>query len=230
MQSREIISVSFRLFIITAVTTLCLALVNSMTAGVIKANAEKAQHEAQKEVLPAALEFKKTEASEKNIPEGTKNGVRIESLNVGIANGNGVGYIATMISNAGYGGDIKVMVGIDSDGSVTKVKILQSSETAGLGQNASKPEFINQFNGKSGSLSVVKNKAADGENGEIAAISGATVTSRAVTSCVNAALELVGSKSEQGMDASAAAAVDEKVKQVEEETNKQLNGEGANGQ
>lgn len=230
MQSREIISVSFRLFIITAVTTLCLALVNSMTAGVIKANAEKAQLEAQKEVLPAALEFKKTEASEKNIPEGTKKGVRIESLNVGIANGNGVGYIATMISNAGYGGDIKVMVGIDSDGSVTKVKILQSSETAGLGQNASKPEFINQFNGKSGSLSVVKNKAADGENGEIAAISGATVTSRAVTSCVNAALELVGSKSEQGMDASAAAAVDEKVKQVEEETNKQLNGEGANGQ
>lgn len=230
MQSREIISVSFRLFIITAVTTLCLALVNSMTAGVIKANAEKAQLEAQKEVLLAALEFKKTEASEKNIPEGTKNGVRIESLNVGIANGNGVGYIATMISNAGYGGDIKVMVGIDSDGSVTKVKILQSSETAGLGQNASKPEFINQFNGKSGSLSVVKNKAADGENGEIAAISGATVTSRAVTSCVNAALELVGSKSEQGMDASAAAAVDEKVKQVEEETNKQLNGEGANGQ
>lgn len=230
MQSREIISVAFRLFIITAVTTLCLALVNSMTAGVIKANAEKAQLEAQKEVLPAALEFKKTEASEKNIPEGTKNGVRIESLNVGIANGNGVGYIATMISNAGYGGDIKVMVGIDSDGSVTKVKILQSSETAGLGQNASKPEFINQFNGKSGSLSVVKNKAADGENGEIAAISVATVTSRAVTSCVNAALELVGSKSEQGMDASAAAAVDEKVKQVEEETNKQLNGEGANGQ
>lgn len=230
MQSREIISVSFRLFIITAVTTLCLALVNSMTAGVIKANAEKAQLEAQKEVLPDALEFKKTEASEKNIPEGTKNGVRVESLNVGIANGNGVGYIATMISNAGYGGDIKVMVGIDSDGSVTKVKILQSSETAGLGQNASKPEFINQFNGKSGSLSVVKNKAADGENGEIAAISGATVTSRAVTSCVNAALELVGSKSEQGMDASAAAAVDEKVKQVEEETNKQLNREGANGQ
>ena len=230
MQSREIISVAFRLFIITAVTTLCLALVNSMTAGVIKANAEKAQLEAQKEVLPAALEFKKTEASEKNIPEGTKNGVRIESLNVGIANGNGVGYIATMISNAGYGGDIKVMVGIDSDGSVTKVKILQSSETAGLGQNASKPEFINQFNGKSGGLSVVKNKAADGENGEIAAISGATVTSRAVKSCVNAALELVGSKSEQGMDASAAAAVDEKVKQVEEETNKQLNGEGANGQ
>ena len=230
MQSKEIISVAFRLFIITAVTTLCLALVNSMTAGVIKANAEKAQLEAQKEVLPATLEFKKTEASEKNIPEGTKNGVRIESLNVGIANGNGVGYIATMISNAGYGGDLKGLVGIDSDGSVTKVKILQSSETAGLGQNASKPEFINQFNGKSGSLSVVKNKAADGENGEIAAISGATVTSRAVTSCVNAALELVGSKSEQGMDASAAAAVDEKVKQVEEETNKQLNGEGANGQ
>ena len=230
MQSREIISVAFRLFIITAVTTLCLALVNSMTAGVIKANAEKTQLEAQKEVLPDALEFKKTEASEKNIPEGTKNGVRIESLNVGIANGNGVGYIATMISNAGYGGDIKVMVGIDSNGGVTKVKILQSSETAGLGQNASKPEFIDQFNGKSGRLSVVKNKAADGENGEIAAISGATVTSRAVTSCVNAALELVGSKSEQGMDASAAAAVDEKVKQVEEETNKQLNGEGANGQ
>ena len=103
MQSREIISVAFRLFIITAVTTLCLALVNSMTAGVIKANAEKAQLEAQKEVLPAALEFKKTEASEKNIPEGTKNGVRIESLNVGIANGNGVGYIATMISTTPSG-------------------------------------------------------------------------------------------------------------------------------
>lgn len=227
MLNRETLTISLKLFVITAVTALCLAAVNNMTADVIKDNAEKTQMAAQAEVLPDAKEFKKTEASEKDIPKGSENGVRIESLHVGTADGNGVGYVATMISNAGYGGDIKVMVGVDSNGKVTKAKILQSSETAGLGQNASKPEFIGQYDGGGGEFSVVKNKAANAEKGEVAAISGATVTSRAVTSCVNAALELVKSKSEHGMDATAAAAVDEKVKEIEKETDKQINGEGA---
>lgn len=228
MLNKETLIISLKLFLITAITALCLAAVNALTADVIKTNAEKRNMAAQAEVLPSAKEFKKAEASEKDIPEGIKNGVRPESLSIGIAeDGTGAGYVATMISNAGYGGDIKVMVGIDGNGRVTRVKILESSETAGLGQNASKTEFIGQYEGGASAFSVVKNRAANKENGEVAAISGATVTSKAVTSCVNAALELIRSKSESGMDVSKAAAVDEKLKEIEKETDKQINGEGA---
>ena len=62
-------------------------------------------------------------------------------------------------------------------------------ETAGLGQKATLPEFYEQFKGKGTKLSVKKGGGA-GEN-EIDAISGATITSTAVTNVVNAATEFV---------------------------------------
>ncbi len=227
MLNKDTLTVSLKLFIITAVAALCLAVANTVTAPVIARNAKAAENEAMREVLPDADDFKKSDFTEGDIPDGAKSGVHIEALNVGLSGGSGIGYVVTAVSNAGYGGDIKVMVGLDNSLKVTHAKIMEASETAGLGANASKPSFIGQFDGKGGKLSVVKGKTE--KDDEISAISGATITSRAVTSCINAALELVTSKTEKGFDSDKTAAVNEKLEETKKATDEQINGGAAEG-
>ena len=88
-------------------------------------------------------------------------------------------------SAKGYVGDVTVMVGIGADGKVTGIEILSHDETPGLGANSTKPEFKNRFVGKSGVLMVSKT-SNEGQN--VQAITAATITSKAVTSAVNASL------------------------------------------
>ena len=221
MKNKEIVSVALKLFVITAVATLCLAVVNKVTAPVIAENALKTETEAKMEVLSAAKEFKKLSFSETDTPTAAENGVRIEEFNLGLDGDTGVGYVITAVSNAGYGGDVKVMIGLDNELKVVRAKILESSETAGLGANASKPEFINQYVGKGGGLNVVKG-AASADN-EISAIASATVTSRAVTSCVNGAVELMETKLAGGFTPNTVTEVNEKVEETKKATEDQLN-------
>ncbi len=216
----SILSITLRLFIITAAAALCLAAVNMITSPIIEANTLKTQTEAKMEVLPKAKEFKKLNFAESDIPVGTENGVRIEEFSIGLDGKESVGYVVTSVSANGYGGDVKVMVGLDLDLKIENVKIIEASETPGLGGNASKPEFIGQFTGKSGGLEVVKGKS--GGDGEISAISSATVTSRAVTSAVNAAVELLESKIEAGFTPTSVTDTSEKQKEIEEKTKEQI--------
>ena len=228
MLNKTTVTISIKLFIITAVAALCLAFVNTVTAPIILENSQKNDVKAQKEVLPEATAFKKGDFSENDTPIAAENGVRIESFNVGLADNYGVGYVVTVVSSLGYGGDIRVMIGLDNNLCVTKAKILQSSETAGLGANASKPKFIDQYIGKTNPIYVVKN-AVPGDD-EVLAISGATITSKAVTSCVNAAVELVSSKLEQGFTADTAAAVNEKLEETKKATDIQINADSTNAE
>ena len=97
------------------------------------------------------------------------------------------GYIITT-SAKGYGGDVKVMTAISPDKKIIGINILSAAdETPGLGQNATKPGFYEQFIGKTAGVTVVKNGAKDNE---IKAVTGATITSRAVTTAVNEAFEI----------------------------------------
>lgn len=92
-------------------------------------------------------------------------------------------------SAKGYGGDVSVMTAVDLEGNILAVDILDvSGETPGLGQNAAKESFYSQFAGKKNEITVVKN-GADEDSGEINAVTGATISSKAVTSAVNKALE-----------------------------------------
>ncbi len=215
MFNKESIVTSLKLFIITAVAALCLAVVNKITLPVITANNAAREVSAQQEVLPAE-DFISIE-----VPEVKADGVTIEKMSAGswVKNGSGIaGYVVTAVSNAGYGGDIKVMIGIDNALRVTKIKILESSETAGLGANASKPEFSDQFVGADSTLTVVKGKA---EKNEISAISSATITSKAVTSCVNAALEAVKLKRGDSKVEETA----QKLEEIKQETESQISEE-----
>lgn len=99
-----------------------------------------------------------------------------------------IGYAITVTCSEGYSGDITLMVGIAGDGTVNGIDFLTLSETAGLGMNAKEPEFAGQFANKNvESFSVTKDSAKS--DSDIEAISAATITSKAVTKAVNAALQ-----------------------------------------
>ena len=102
-------------------------------------------------------------------------------------NGNIIGYAITVTSKEGYGGDITFTVGFNKEGIVTGVSILSISETAGLGMNAKEKSFLDKYVGKSGGNFVVNKDNKDNLPNEIDAISGATITTRAITKGVNAA-------------------------------------------
>ena len=105
-----------------------------------------------------------------------------------INGGKTAAYIITE-SSKGYGGDVSVMTAIKPDGTVAGVAILDvSGETPGLGQNAAKESFFSQYIGLKKGVSVLKN-GAKAENNEVDAVTGATITSTAVTRAVNKALD-----------------------------------------
>ncbi len=101
--------------------------------------------------------------------------------------GETVGYVLNVTSHSGYGGDIEISVGILNDGTISGIEMLSINETAGLGMKADEAEFKDQFKDKNvEKFSYTKNGAS--ADNEIDAISGATITTSAVTDAVNSAL------------------------------------------
>ena len=88
------------------------------------------------------------------------------------------------VATAGYGGTFLVTVGVAPDGTITGVSVGENEETVGLGKNAEKPEFTSQFIMINGQGQLVKSGAS---GNQIDALTGATITSQAVTDAVNEA-------------------------------------------
>ncbi|MDD7403154.1 MAG: RnfABCDGE type electron transport complex subunit G [Butyribacter sp.] len=108
------------------------------------------------------------------------------------------GYVATC-TGKGYGGAVKLALGIDAEGTVKGIQITDcSNETPGLGQNSSSAEWNGQYLNMNTSqeITVVKDGTGSQKDGKINAISGATITSSAVTRAVNSVLLFVASLSE----------------------------------
>ena len=188
---------ALKLVIITVVAGLVLGAVYGITKGPIADQEAKAQMEAYKTVFPKASDFKEVDgfseeaaskiiAANENPIEGHDSDVISSAVEAVDASGEALGYIFNITTSKGYGGDIQLTVGIQSDGTVTGVSFLSLSETAGLGMKAKDPKFYNQYKGKKAEKFVVSKDGGDGE--QIDAISGATITSRAVTGAVNVAL------------------------------------------
>lgn len=185
MKTSNPVKLAFVLFLITAIVTFALAFVNGLTAPIIAANNEKKVTEAQQAVLDAD-DFRNTDVDLDSISL-SETGVLINDVKQGFSENKLAGYVVTATCSEGYGGDIQVMVGITKDYEVNKIEILSLSETPGLGANAQKDTFKEQYSGKTSGITVKKGGGASGN--EIDAISGATITSKAVTKAVNAALE-----------------------------------------
>jgi len=171
---KYVLRLALTLLTITAVVAAVLAGVNSITAPAIeKLTAEKTQL-AIEAVLPGggeAVDFPETALVSKVYASDS-------------------GY-AVEVTPGGFDNTITMMVGVDKAGSVLGISIISHTETAGLGAVAAAgtpagEAFRGQFVGASGSVSVTK------DGGEMDAITGATITSRAICVGVNAALEVVG--------------------------------------
>lgn len=183
---KDMIKLGLNLLIISAVAALLLALTNSVTAGTIAQRSEQANAEARKLVLDSAETFEEV----KDVKTDNSKGIEVaEIYEAKDASGNTVGYTLKVLPS-GYGGQIELMVGIDSANSqVSGINVVSNSETAGLGAKSTDPEFSDQYKGKPlEELSVLKN-GTPGDT-EIKAISGATITSTAVTNGVDAAIEV----------------------------------------
>ncbi|PKM63380.1 MAG: electron transporter RnfG [Firmicutes bacterium HGW-Firmicutes-21] len=161
---RTIIKPALTLFIICAAVTALLALTDNLTEKEIAAREQQRISDSRKTVLPEAEIFEEYNDS-------TVTGIN--------SDGGIIGYVFT-VTEHGYSGDIQVMVGINKDGKVSGVNLIKHSETPGLGAAAGGPSFLDQFRGLSGKAEVGKN---------IDSISGATITSRAVSRAVNGAIE-----------------------------------------
>lgn len=182
------------LLIITLFSGLILGLVYGITKEPIALAEEKAAKEAYAEVFPAAVEFQDQEvvsAEDENWKaEWETAGFEAVDIENALAaldgNGNTLGYVLTVTSHEGYGGDITFTMGIGMDGTLNGISILSISETAGLGMKAEdvlKPQFA----GKNVS-SFTYTKTGAVSDSQIDAISGATITTNAVTTAVNGGL------------------------------------------
>lgn len=103
------------------------------------------------------------------------------------ADGSQLGFVVTVTTSEGYGGDIQFTMGVSEDGTLNGISILSIGETPGLGMKADTEEFKSQFVGKNAEvLRYTKTGAAADD--EIDALSGATITTNAMTNGVNAGL------------------------------------------
>ena len=172
---KYILRLTLTLLLITAFVAAALAGVNAITKDKIAAIQLEKANQAMNEVLPGYEGFEACpftgSASVKNVylPQG----------------GDGSAFVVE-VAPVGFGGEILMMVGVDG-GKVTGVSIVSQTETAGLGAIvADKTEkgeaFRGQFAGQEGTVQV------DKDGGQIQAITGATITSRAVAQGVTDAL------------------------------------------
>lgn len=164
---KQIIRLGGILCLITLLVVLLLGTVNELTKDIIAQNLEKTENAAREELIPAGS-FNKIGD---NVYEG-KNGSEL------------LGY-CVKITSKGFGGDINMLVGFDKNFAVSGIKIIEHSETAGLGSKITQPEFSERLSGKKPVLTV------NGGENPVDAISGATISSKAAVSGVNEAYELL---------------------------------------
>lgn len=156
------------LTVIAAVVTGALVATESITTPILEQQAAAAADAARAVVLPAADSFNQLTVDE--MPEG---GVDVYEAT------NGSGYVVTAQAK-GYGGMLKVMVGIDSNGLITGTEVLENNETQGLGSKVSEHAFMDQYIGKDSNLEGIE------------AIGGTTISSNAFTKAVRIAYEVYG--------------------------------------
>lgn len=185
----KIIKNTLILTAITVIAGLALGVVYEVTKEPIAKAQEAKKQEACQQVFPEADSFEAMDIDEDAAAKATEimgTNATVDEVYVAKVDGNDAGYVITATDKDGYGGNVPVTIGIMSDGTINGVAILDISETAGLGMRAKEPKFYNQYAEKKTERFYV---AKDGGEGEpIDALSGATITSRAVTGAVNTAL------------------------------------------
>lgn len=188
--TKSMIKNALILFAITLVAGILLGLVYQVTKDPIAYQEKLAQDKANQSVFASAATFEDVAVdigkAESSLADYS--GVSIESVKKALDGaGSVLGYVI-QVKSKGYGDFIEYTVGITNEGSINGISIIKIAETPGLGMNAEKviaPQFVD----KAATLfSVVKSGQLSDANTQIEAISGATITSKAVTDGVDAAV------------------------------------------
>ena len=188
MDPKYIIKLTVTLFVTCVIVAGLLGLVNSVTEGPIAEKNKTKTAAAIQEVLPEMEGSPAVvELTDEMTAAASGAGATVTEAYEAQAGGSVIGHALKIVAS-GSQGNIEMMVGVDAEGAVTGVSIVKNSETSGIGSKVMSNEngVLDQFIGKSaadGTLSVGKN---------VDAISGATVSSRGVTTGVNAALAVAG--------------------------------------
>ena len=145
------------LTLIAAIAGVALSGVYSMTKGTIDLQELQKKTAAYKEVCPEAETFELVDAAEELIAkQDEKASPKINEFYVGkTADGQVAGYAASVTAK-GFGGDVTMALGLTPDGAVRKIAFTELNETAGLGMEADKAPFKDQFTGRAGELSLIK--------------------------------------------------------------------------
>jgi electron transport complex protein RnfG len=194
----ELIRDAIALFLITLVSGLGLSYVYEITKEPIAAQAIQKTLEANQEVFAEADHFEEDEQLMQQAQavdlvgiNSDYAGVTIENISKAFSsNQELIGYNITVSTSAGYKDGIKFVYGYSLDGSIKGIAFLSISETAGLGMKAQEPDFLDQFLNKKVAQFVVTKTAATSEE-QVDAISGATITSKAIAYAVNAGIQFV---------------------------------------
>lgn len=189
------------LFAITLIAGLILGFVYELTKEPIRIQEEKAVQEACAQVFESAAQFAELpyEASEEMALELAETGVEIGTVFQALgADGSLLGYVVQSTSTEGYGGDIVLYLGVTLDGTLNGISLLEISETPGLGMRAQEV-LAPQFRGKQVSQ-FTYTKTGGSSDSEIDAISGATITTEAVTNAVNGGLKVAEALRQGGAD------------------------------
>ncbi len=175
---KDLLHLGGALLAITVVVALCLGLVDNLTRDKIAQRKQQDIDNAMQAVCGDDATFEPLTAETGD--------ATITSANRIIRGGADDG-VCVQVEPMGFGGAITLIVGVNGEGEVLGVKIVDMSETAGLGSNADNPKWLAQYEGVGGQLSVVK--TSSGNPGEIVALSGATITSKGVTAGVQSAID-----------------------------------------
>lgn len=190
--NKSIIKDALILFVITLIAGFGLGAVHEITAEPIEKANYNIQQEAYKTVFPDAAKFVDMDGfdsdaatkivSDAGYPDTIESCVLAEDNS-----GATLGYVITVTDPNSYGGNVTFSLGITEDGTLNGYSITSINDTPGLGMKAKEASFADQFKDKQvDSFTVTKTGASS--DSEIDAISGATITSKAVTSGVNAGL------------------------------------------
>ena len=186
LDPKEIALPAVALFIICFISTLLLGGTNLLTKDKIALVAAEKAEKARKSVCTEAVTFTESQIEVNGLPYAVNTGLNDKNETVGYT---------VSATDKSYGGAIEVMTGFDTELKITGVEILSIDDTPGLGMNAKKDSFRDQFKGKTGELTASKSPS---EENEIQAMTGATITSKAVTRCVSAAYTAAQAQAQKG--------------------------------
>lgn len=185
---KKTVMLAVKLFIITAVATGVLAIVNSKTAPIVEAREKQEYEESLAKVFDGADKFESLSKTDKDkFNEVASKNENIEDIVLAYSGKEEVGYVFKVVGKGGYGGPITFVIGVDKENTIIGYEVLISSETKGFGSQVSEDPFKSSVVGTKMDEKIVSAAEPSGDN-DIQAISGTTISVKAILNGLNGAV------------------------------------------